>query len=64
MRIDWTTITTDQAKRLVGVARRAENIATERARHDDSDASLEAMMSAYTVWENLQVFILTGERPD
>lgn len=60
--IDWRTLTVAEAKRLIGAAKRAEQVATDRARALDTDDSVDAAMAAYQRWEDLQVFILTGER--
>lgn len=63
MRIDWSTITPAQAKRLLAPAARAERIAAGRYNATGSPDDETAMLEAFTLWENLRVFILCGERP-
>lgn len=61
--INWREITPEQARRLIGPASRAERIANGKAQATQADDDIEAAIAAYMRWENLTVFVATGERP-
>lgn len=61
--IDWSTLTPAQARRLSPSAARAERKAADVYNASGKAEDERAMLAAYTVWEDLQVFIHTGERP-
>lgn len=61
--IDWKTITRAQALRLLGPANRAEHLAAARFEISGSPEDEAAMLAAFEVWENLQVFVYAGVRP-
>ncbi|HKY20020.1 MAG TPA: hypothetical protein VJM31_02275 [Vicinamibacterales bacterium] len=63
MTVDWSTLTPAEARHKIGAALRASHKADDAASLADTDAACAAALEAYTLWENLQVFILTGERP-
>jgi hypothetical protein len=62
--IDWPTITRAQASRLIPAAARAEAAAAERFEASGTEADEAAMLAAFTVWEDLRVFVICGERPE
>lgn len=63
MRIDWNTITQKQAARLIGAADQAEKRAAQRWNASGDPADEAAWLDAFTVWEDLRVFAICGEKP-
>lgn len=61
---DWPTLTEAKARRLLPIAARAERDAAARFNETGAPEDERAMLAAYTLWENLAVFIQTGERPE
>lgn len=62
--IDWATLTRSQAHGLQRSALAEERKAADRFNESGSDEDEAAMLAAYTTWENLQVWLVTGERPE
>ncbi len=62
--IDWSTLTRQQAGRLVGGADKREQRLAKRVNAPDADAEDHAAwLAAFTLWEDLRIFIHCGEKP-
>lgn len=61
--INWDKLTRPQAIRLQRAASREEQ-RHATAYGSGDDASEAPMMAAYTLWEHLQVWLITGQTPD
>lgn len=62
MNVDWSVLTQAQARRLVGPASRAEQAAAAKV-NDGGDAEEAAWLVAFTLWEDLRVYAICGEKP-
>lgn len=62
--IDWRTITRAQAARLIGAADQREKAAAARFNDSGAAADETAWLVAFTLWEDLRVFAICGERPE
>jgi len=62
--IDWATITSAQACRLLAPAQRAEQAAAARWDASDTNADWAAWKKAADLEEGLLVFVKCGERPE
>jgi hypothetical protein len=61
--IDWKTITPLEARKMIGAADRHLQAMENRYRATGEPADETLMLAAFTVWEDLRVLHLTGERP-
>lgn len=63
MQVDWNTLTEAKARRLVGAANLAEQRAAARFNASGTDSDEAAWLAAFTLWEDLRVYALCGEKP-
>lgn len=59
--IDWRNITQKQAARLIPAANAREQSIGRK--YNDGKASEAEWLMAFTLWEDLRVFAICGERP-
>ena len=64
MQVDWSTLTRKQAAQRIGAADHAESLAAQRFNETGSPEDEAAWLRAFTLWEDLRVFAICGERPD
>lgn len=64
MSLNWSKLTREQARRLIGAASRAEQAAGARFNASGSEADEAAWMEAFTMWEDLRVYAICGEKPE